>query len=89
MKKAIVTYTFSDSDVRHEFEDFLIELGLKDEPDQTTYALPTAADLSVKSLLTKLNTILENFDFEPSEHVTVYYPSKLHPANLLTHRWPR
>lgn len=87
--KAIVTYSFSDSDVRREFEDFLIEHGLENEPDQTTYALPNAADLSVKSLLSELADIFNDFDFEPSEHVTVYYPSTLHPSNLLTRRWPR
>lgn len=84
--KAIVTYSFSDDDVRSEFESGLAKWGLIPEPDQTTYSLPRAAALGTKILYNRLEAALGGFEFVDGEHVTMYWPAEINDGSLMIKR---
>ena len=82
MYKAIITYNFSDNNTRDSFTELLVELGLENHPDQSTYVLKEDNTNTVKDLETKIK---EWSRFEiyitKNDGVQIYHPyQKLFPG---------
>ena len=52
--KQILTFTISDDETRPLFEKLLTDMGFKDMPDQSTWALPFSSKLSKLEVVNRI-----------------------------------
>ena len=52
--KQILTYTISNDETRPLFEELLTNMGLKDMPDQSTWALPFSSTLTNMDVVNRI-----------------------------------
>lgn len=52
--KQVLTYNFSEDDTRNSFEELLNDMGFRNMPDQSTWALPFGSRLTNQSVINKI-----------------------------------
>ena len=71
--KQVLTFNFSDDEVRNEFEAFIKKRKFKEMLDQSTYALPfTAVPLTIESIITWLDPWIKNSKIQKGDFVQMF-----------------
>ena len=73
--KFIVTFSFSDDDVRDGFIELLEDNNFETEPDQSTFSLDAREKLSVPTLRRIIREWINEIRFfEEDDIIVIYYP---------------
>lgn len=73
MYKAIITYNFTDDDIRNSFVELLKGLRLINHPDQSTYALKQYTKLTIKTLQECVINWSEEEHMTKGDSVQIYF----------------